>query len=327
MVSQIPTKFMMRSRIAGVGMAVPSQVVYNRTFLPGTRFDKVEEIFQRCGVQRRQNLGPGETTGGIATEAAERALTMAGMSAGDLDLIICACTLPEDLGFGVSSTVQINIGARQAAVFDIRAACTGFVKGLEIAVNLIKTGAYSNTLLIGVETPSRMYGEAPEVAMLFGDGAGAAILTRSEEPQPWVFVMNDDGFYSDLISRPFSGDTGVVFRGYKVFEVAVKAMTQDTKLVLEKANITLNDIKWVCMHQANSRIIQAIAKGLGLTNRIGRLSRKVPVNIRRYGNTSAASIPILLAEMAESGRLERGDILLLTAAGAGLTSGAAILQW
>jgi 3-oxoacyl-[acyl-carrier-protein] synthase-3 len=314
-------------KIIGVGMGVPSIVVYNRYFLPGTRFTRVAEIFERCGVQRRLKLGPGETAGSIATEAAERALTMAGMPAGNLNLIICATTLPENLGYGLSSTVQRNLGARQSATFDLRAACTGFVKALEVAVSLIETGAYSNVLLIGVETPSLMYDDAPEVAMLFGDGAGAVVLTRSEKLQPWVFTMDDDGTQSNLISRPLFGDTRVVFNGLRVFEVAVRTMTHNSQIVLAKAEIGLKDIQRFCPHQANIRIIRAVAKALGLADRIGRLNRKVIVNINSYGNTSSASIPIALTGAVERGRLNKGDLILLTAAGAGVTSGAAILEW
>lgn len=327
MVSQIPAEFMKRARVVGVGMGVPSITVYNSRFLPGTRFKRVAEIYERCGVQRRFNLAPGETTGGIATDAAERALAMAGMSAGDLSLIICANTLPDDLGYGVSSIIQRNLEARQAAVFDLRAACTGFIKALEVAVNLIETNAYTSVLLIGAETLSRIYDEEPEVAMLFGDGAGAVVLTRSENLRPWIFTMDDDGTYSNLMSRPFAGDTSVVFKGPEVFGVAVRTMIRNSQLVLTKANISLEDIQGIYAHQANIRIIRAVAKGLGLIGMTGRLDRRVFVNIRQYGNTSAASIPIALTEAVEKGRLKMGDLILLTAFGAGMTSGAVILEW
>lgn len=315
-------------RIAGVGMSVPSEIWHNHRFLAGTRWNRVADIFARCGIQCRHVLGDEETTASIATEAADQALSTAGMSAADIDLIITANTLPDDLAYGISSIVQNELNAREASVIDVRAACTSFVKGLEIAVSFIETGAYSNILLIGAETPSRVYKEKPEVAILFGDGAGAVVLTRSERFKPWVFKMGDDGSLWHLIQRRFSGkDTAVHFDGRIVFYHAVKAMVQNAKDVIEKANISLQDIDYILFHQANMRIIKAAAAQLGLLDRLGRLRRKVPTNILRYGNTSSASIPILLAELLKKGRLTEGDLLLLDAVGAGLTSGAVITEW
>jgi len=315
-------------RIAGVGMGVPSEIWHNHRFLAGTRFSRVADIFARCGIQCRHVLGPGETTASIATEAADQALMMSGISAADIDLIITANTLPDDLAYGISSIVQNELSARRAAVLDVRAACASFVKGLEIAVSFVETGAYSNILLIGAETPSRVYKEKPEVAILFGDGAGAVVLTRSEILKPWVFKMGDDGSLWYLIQRRFSGeDTAVYFEGPKVFYHAVRALVQNAKDVMEKAQVSLRDIDRIIMHQANIRIIRAVADQLGLVDRLGRLSRKVPTNILRYGNTSSASIPILITELVKKGRLKKGDLTLLDAIGAGLTSGAVILEW
>ena len=314
--------------IAGVGMSVPSQIWHNNRFLAGTRWNRVVDIFARCGVQCRHVLGDEETTASLATEAADQALAMAGMAAANIDLIITANTLPDDLAYGISSIVQNELNARKAAVLDVRAACTSFVKGLEIAVSFIKTDAYSNILLIGAETPSRVYKEKPEVAILFGDGAGAVVLTRSEILKPWVFKMGDDGSLWHLIQRRFSGkDTAVHFDGRIVFYHAVKAIVQNAKDVMEKAQVSLQDIDRIIMHQANIRIIKAAAAQLGLVDKLGRLNRKVPTNILRYGNTSSASIPILITELVKKGSLKKGDLILLDAIGAGLTSGAVILEW
>ena len=312
---------------AGVGMSVPSQIVTNKDFLPGTNWNRVAEIFARCGVECRHILSGEESTGSIATEAADQALTMAGMSATDIDFIMTANTLPDDFAYGISSIVQNELGARNAAVIDVRAACTGFVKALEIAVSLIQTETYRNILVVAAETPSRLYDEDPTNAILFGDGAGAVVLTPSTTLNPWVFHMSDDGSLWDLMTRRVFGDTAVHFHGRRVFPHAVRRMVQNAVDVMEKACVSSQDIDRFLLHQANIRIIKAAANMLGLVDRIGRLSRKVPVNILKYGNTSAASIPILMTELVKKGRLQKGHLMLLDAFGAGLTSGALITEW
>ncbi len=325
--AKIPEMFLKPVDIIGWGMSVPKAVRDNKYFLPFTPYKSVAELFRRCGVRERRVLGSEEWTGDIASEAAERALEKAGMSVQSVDHIICANTLPDDLAYGISSIVQKNLGAKQAAVMDVRAACTGFIKALEVATCLIDSGNYSNILVIGVETPSRMYNEQPHVAMLFGDGAGGVVLTRSEKRKPWVFTMGDDGNLWNLMGRPFAGDQTVVFQGPRVFREAVETMARTTSEVMEKARVSLKDIKLFVPHQANIRIIKSVAQRLNLTDRLGRLKRRVFVNIERYGNTSEASIPIALAEAANMGRLKKGALVALTAFGAGMTSGAAILEW
>jgi 3-oxoacyl-[acyl-carrier-protein] synthase-3 len=325
--AKVPDVFLKPVDIIGWGMSVPKTVRDNKYFLPFTPYKSVAEVFRRCGVRERRVLGSEEWTADLATEAAERALDRAGMSAQTVDHIICANTLPDDLAYPISSIVQKNLGATQAAVMDVRAACTGFIKGLEVATCLIDSGNYSNILVIGVETPSRLYEEAPHVAMLFGDCAGGVVLTRSERRKHWVFSMGDDGNLWDLRRRPFSGDKTVVFQGPRVFKEAVETMVRTTSEVMEKARVSLKDIKLFVPHQANTRIIKSVAQRLNLTDRLGRLKRRVFVNIEKYGNTSAASIPIALTEAAEKGRLKKGALIALAAFGAGMTSGAAIIEW
>ncbi len=328
MTIRIPDRYMKPVRIAGVGMGVPNEIRYNRSFLRGTSWSRVADIFARCGIECRHVLSGEETTATIATEAADQALNMAGMSAMDVDLILTANTLPDDYAYGISSIVQNELGARKAAVIDVRAACTGFVKGLEVATSFIETNTYSNILVIGAETPSRIYQEKPDVAILFGDGAGAMVLTPSTILKPWVFHMSDDGSLWHLMQRRVTGpDTNVHFDGRMVFYHAVKTMVQDAKDVMEKAHVSLQDIDKILLHQANIRIIKAAAASLGLVDRLGRLNRKVPTNILRYGNTSSASIPILITELVRKGRLKEGFLILLIAFGAGLTSGALITEW
>ena len=325
--AKIPDVFLKPVDIIGWGMSVPTTVRDNKYFLPLTPYKTVAEVFRRCGVRQRRVLDSEELTADLATEAAERTLDKAGISAQNVEHIICANTLPDDLAYPISSIVQKNLGAKQAAVMDVRAACTGFIKGLEVATCLIDSGGYSNVLVIGAETPSRMYEEAPRVAMLFGDGAGAVMLTRSEKRKPWVFKMGDDGNLWDMMRRPFSGDTTLVFQGPRVFKEAVETMVRTTSEVMEKARVSLKDIKLFVPHQANSRIIKSVAQRLNMTDKLGRLKRRVFVNIEKYGNTSTASIPIALTEAAEKGRLKKGALIALAAFGAGMTSGAAIIEW
>jgi 3-oxoacyl-[acyl-carrier-protein] synthase-3 len=256
------------------------------------------------------------------------------MSPRNIDYILCAITYPENFAFPLASTVQANLGAENATVLDIKAACSGFLRGLELAANLIETGAYRNILLIGAETPSRLYDEVTgrEIAMLFGDGAGAKVITRTENPQPWVFVNHDDGTKAGLISRPVDGDKTPIFRGLEVFQAAVTQMVSNSNLVLAKAGLSMKDIDFVFPHMANDRIIKAVAARLGLAYLIGgkflRLNPKVISNIRDWGNTSAASVPILMAEAFEKKKFVPGSgrLALITVFGAGITSGAGIIQ-
>jgi len=308
-------------------MYVPQRLRTNKDFLRGSRYGSVAEIFRRCGIRERRVADPEELSADMATEAGAKALQRAGVAPQEVHHIICANNLPDDVAFPVASMVQKNLGAKKAAVMDVKAACTGFLKGLEVGACLIDGGNYNNVLLIGVEMPSRLMDEvAPDVAMLFGDGAGAVMLARSERRKPWVFSMGDDGDLWDLITRPFFEKT-YVFQGPRVFKEAVQTMVKCTAEALAKARVSLKDVKLFVPHQANSRIIKAVAQHLNLTDRLGRLKRRVFTNIEKYGNTSGASIPIALCEAAETGRLKKGSLVALTAFGAGMTSGAAIIEW
>jgi 3-oxoacyl-[acyl-carrier-protein] synthase-3 len=322
---EIPGAYYKPATITGWGMAVPPTVRYNRFFLRFTPYTRVSEILARCGVQQRRVLSEGETTEDLATLAAERALETAGVPVSDVDCIIGANTIPPNMAFPVAASVQEKLGAQQAAVFDVRAACPGFIKALEVATCLVDSGGYSNILVIGVETPSNKYEVAPRIAMLFGDGAGAVLVSRSQRPKPWVFTWQDDGRLGDILSWPDGEEP--IFKGPRVFVAAADAMTQTTLAVLVKAGLTLEDISLLVPHQANSRIIKKMAEELGLINRIGRLKRKVYMNIRLYGNTSEASIPIALVEAVQQHRLKPGKLVAVTAAGAGLTAGAGVLEW
>lgn len=325
---QIPEAFLKPVEIIGWGMHVPERVRSNRELAPKTKYRTVGEVLRRCGVQERRIADREELCADLATEAGAKALRMAGLAPDEVSYIVVATTIPDDLLFGAASLVQRNLGARRAAVIDVRAACAGFVKALEVATCLIDSGRYPNVLLIGAEVLSRLFdAEDPDDSIIFGDGAGAVVLARSQRRKPWVFASDDHGELSDLITRPTESERSLVFQGGRVFKEAVRVMVACTTEVLDKARLSAKDVKLFVPHQANLRIIHAVAKHLNLTDRLGRLSRRVFVNIQRYGNTSTASIPIALCEAAAAGRLRRGSLVAMAAFGAGLTAAAAIIEW
>ena len=189
----IPEAFLKPAEISGWGMHVPSHVRTNRDFLPFTPYKRVADIFRRSGIRERRGVDSEEWGADPATEAAAQALDPAGVSPHAVGDIICAVTFTDNLAYPTASIVLQKLGAKRAAVFDLKAACTGFLKGLEVATCLIDSGSYDNILVIGVEPPSRFYSEAPHLAMLFGDGAGAGLVSRSERRKPWGFSMGDGG--------------------------------------------------------------------------------------------------------------------------------------
>jgi len=307
-------------------MCVPKRIRTNRELLRLTKYANVRELLRVCGIRQRRIISD-EKTSDLAVAAARQALERAGLPPADVEYIVVMTTLPEDLALATSNLVQKKLGAVRAAAFDLRAACAGPTYGLEVGVALIDCWGYNNVLLVGVEAPSLLIDAAdPDTSILFGDGAGALLLARSSSRKVWVFANRSQGELSHLISRPFMAER-LVFQGDRVFYHAVRAMVDRMNEALAKARLSLKEVNLVVPHQANLRIIKAVARRLSLTDKVGRLSRKVFVNIQRYGNTSAASIPIALFEAAEKGRLKKGALVALTAFGAGLSSGAAIFEW
>jgi len=324
-----------RSMIIGTGVGIPKKVLTNKDF------EKIvdtsdEWIRTRTGMQVRHVVEDGELTSDIASVAAENALADAGLVPEDLDVIIVA-SITGDVGFpSTACYVQKKIGAVNAYAFDIAAACSGFIYGLEMADTLITAGKAKNILVIGAETLSRITDYTDRATcVLFGDGAGAAVLQPSDgERGILATYLKSDGRLDQLLHMPGMGTKNppsyetvdqrlhyIKMEGREVFKHAVTAMGEAAVKILDLADIKSEDIDLLIPHQANLRIIDATAK------RIKVPSEKVYVNIEKYGNTSAASIPIALDEARKNGRLQDGDLAVMVAFGAGFTWGSAAIKF
>jgi len=323
------------AHIVGWGKYVPRRVVTNEDL--SRMVDTSDEwIRTRTGVRERHLADEGETTATMALEAARRALEVARISPAQLDLIIVATVTPDHLFPATACLVQDALGATHAAAFDLSAGCSGFVYGLAVAAHLLETGAYRTALVVGAETLSRITDWSDRATcVLFGDGAGAVVLRAGEnEGGVLATVLGADGSGGDLLMLPAGGSRwpashrtvaeGMHYlrmQGREVFRFAVRKMPAATREVLEKAHLSLDDVSLLIPHQANRRIIDAAARALGIPE------EAVYVDLDRYGNTSAASIPIALCEAAEEGRIQPGDLVVCVGFGAGLTWGAAAVRW
>ncbi len=323
------------AHIVGWGMYVPE---YRRTNEEIARMvDTTDEwIMTRTGIRERRIAAEGESTATMAIRASEAALEVASIAPEELDLIIVASATPEYLFPATACLVQDDLGADRAGAFDLSAACSGFIYGLSMASQAIQTGAIDKALVIGSETLSRFVDwEDRKTCILFGDGAGAVVLAgRNERGGVLSCTMRSDGSGGDLLSVPAGGarypasvetladnQHTIKMNGREVFRFATRVMADASRVVTEKAGLTLDDVALVVPHQANSRIIQTAARRLKLPD------EKVYVNLDRYGNTSSASIPIALCEALAEGRIQPGDNLILVGFGAGLTWAAAAVQW
>ncbi|MDI6638518.1 MAG: beta-ketoacyl-ACP synthase III [Bacillota bacterium] len=320
--------------IAGTGAAVPEGILNN--FDLEKMVDTSNEwIVERTGIRERRIARDGEVTSDLAARAARLALDDAAVSAEDVDLVIVATVTPDMPFPSCACVVQGKIGASKAAAFDIGAGCTGFVYALSLAHSLVAAGRYSNVLVIGAETLSRIVNwRDRNTCVLFGDGAGAALVRPLEHGDGVIAcILGADGTRGDLLTLPGGGsahpashdtvDQGLHYihmQGNQVYRFAVRTMVDATREVLDKAGLAEDDIDLVIPHQANQRLLDLAAERLGAPE-------KVYSNVARFGNTSAASIPIALDEASRAGRLKADDRVLLVAFGAGLTWGAAILRW
>jgi 3-oxoacyl-[acyl-carrier-protein] synthase-3 len=324
-----------RIHVTGWGKFVPPRVLTNDDL--AEMVDTSDEwIRTRTGIGERRIASDGETTSSMALHAARQALDVAGLKPSQLDLVIVATVTPDYVFPSTACLVQDALGAAHAAAFDLSAGCTGFVYGLSVAADLISAGTYENALVIGAETLSRIVDWSDrETCVLFGDGAGAVILQANGADGGLLStVLGSDGSGGKLLYVPAGGSREpashrtvgerlhyVKMRGREVFRFAVRTMPAATRQVLGQANLTLSDLKLVIPHQANQRIIEASARSLKLP------PETVFSNLERYGNTSAASIPIALCEAAEEGLIEQDDLVVCVGFGAGLTWGAAALRW
>jgi len=322
--------------IRGTGYALPSQIVTNEDL--SKRVDTSDEwIRTRTGIEERRIAPPGMNNSDLAIEASRKALDAAGITAEDLDMIIVATITPDMVFPATACLVQHALGAKHAATFDLEAACSGFIYGLSVARQYIATGEYKNVLVVASEVLSRITDWTDRsTCVLFGDGAGAAILSAAEEGESdfLSFFLGGDGKYSEILNMPAGGtrkpashetvdaqEHSMKMNGPEVFKAAVMKMNHSMRAVLKKAGYESQAIDLVIPHQANLRIIESLRKYLDLSE------DKVYVNLQKYGNTSAASIAIALAEVIESGRLKRGQLVGLCAFGGGLTWAACILRY
>lgn len=304
----------MTTRLVGWGAALPDKVLTNAD-LEAMLDTSDEWIVERTGIRERRIGG---TTAALATEAARKALDRAGVDPADLDLVlVCTCT-PDEALPSVATAVQHALGAGGGAL-DVNAACSGFVYGLVMADGLLRSGS-RRVLLVGAETLSRIVDwDDRSTAILFGDGAGAAVLEAGEGPGALLsWDLGSDGALRHLLRADVGGT--IEMDGPEVFRRAVRIMVESSRRALERAGLTTDEVQLFVPHQANARIIEYAAKQMALP------PEKVVMNVERYGNTSAASIPIALSEALEAGRAKPGDTLALVGFGAGLTWAASVFQ-
>jgi len=321
--------------IIGTGKYVPERVLTNAD-LEKMVDTNDEWIVSRTGIRERHIATPEQATSDLAYEAAVRALESAGMTADQLELIIVATITPDTSFPSTACILQDKLGAKNAAAFDLSAACSGFVYSMATANGFIQTGMYKNALVIGADTLSRITDYTDRnTCVLFGDGAGAVIIGEVPEGRGFLsFDLGAEGAGGDLLKLAAGGSRlpaseatvqgkqhYIYMNGREVFKFAVRVMGSATEEVLRKAGKTKEDIDLFVPHQANIRIIQSAMQRLDLPE------EKCVINVDKYANTSAASIPLALVEAAEEGRIKEGDTVLLVGFGGGLTWGASVLVW
>ena len=316
-----------RSIIAGVGSALPRRQVTNAE-LSQTVDTTDEWIVERTGIRNRYIASDGETTGSLATEAARRALEHAGLQPSEIDLIVLATATPDQTFPSTATKVQAALGINDCIAFDVHAVCTGFLYALTVADSMLRSGSAGKALVIGAETFSRILDwEDRATCVLFGDGAGALVLSGEEGDSGILSTkLHADGRHNDLLfvdgGPSTTGTVGKLrMKGREVFRHAVVNLAQVMGEVLDGAGLSPDDVDWVVPHQANAQILEATAKKLGLP------PEKVVVTVDRHANTSAASVPLAFDTAVKDGRIKRGDIVVLEAMGGGFTWGAAALRY
>jgi len=326
---------MIHARITGTGSYAPKKIITNQD-LEKLVDTSDEWITERTGIKERRIAEHGQGTSDLAYEAAKKALKAAGLHAEDLDLIIVATMTPDKILPSMACMVQEKLGAKKAAAFDIYAACSGFIYGMSLANAFIKSETYKNILLIGAEILSRFTDwEDRTTCILFGDGAGAAVLQRHAGKRGILSThLHSDGSLGDLIhvpgggaQHPASHDTirkrmhFIKMKGNETFKAAVRSLEGVVQEALDHNRIKAEDINFLVPHQANLRIIQAMAQRLNMP------MDKVVLTLPKYGNTSAASIPMALDEAVRDGRIKENHLLLFEAFGGGLTWASALVRW
>src|SRR5579885_2429298 len=322
----------LRSQVVGCGAYLPAQRVTNHDL--AARLDTSDEwIRPRTGIGERRHAAPGELTSDLAVHAAERALADAGMTGNDLDLIVLATATPDNTFPATATKVQTRLGMTRGAAFDVQAVCSGFIYALATADNFLRSGQARTALVIGAETFSRILDwQDRSTCVLFGDGAGALVLQGApSEKGPRArgvlsTHLHSDGAHYDILyvdgGPSTTGTSGFLrMEGREVFRHAVHRLAEVVDEALAANGLTGSEIDWLVPHQANRRIIDSMAKKLAMT------PDKVVVTIDRHANTSAASVPLALAEAVADGRIRQGQLVLLEAMGGGLTWGASLVRW
>lgn len=321
----------MNAHIIGTGSFLPEKVVTN--FDLAERMETNDEwIVSRTGIRQR-HIAVEESTAGMAAEAARRALSSAGMTAGELEMILLATVSPDHIVPSAACEVQAMLGAVNAVAIELNAACSGFVFALNTAQAYIRAGIYSRILVIGVETLSKLVDWTDRsTCILFGDGAGAAVVTASENRGIQDFIQFSDGAKGEallcdakplrnLFAHQEPAQEFVKMDGQEVFKFAVRRVSESIDQLLERNGLTAGDIGCYVLHQANARIIASVIKHLKAD------ADKFPMNVERCGNTSGASVPLLLDELSRSGRLREGDRVIMSGFGGGLTWGSIYMIW
>ena len=326
---------MIHARITGTGSFAPKKIITNQDL------EKLVDtndawITERTGIKERRIAEKGQTTSDLAYEAGKKALKAAGIGALDLDLILVATMTPDTILPSMGCVLQEKLGAKKAAAFDIAAACSGFIYGMSIADAFIKSGAYKNILLVGAEILSRFTDwEDRTTCILFGDGAGAVVIQRHAGKRGILSThLHSDGSLGDLLHVPAGGASHppshetirkrmhfIRMKGNETFKAAVRALEGVAQEALEHNKVKPEDIDFLIPHQANLRIIQAMAQRLNMP------MEKVVLTLPKYGNTSAASIPMALDEAVRDGRIRENHLLLFEAFGGGLTWASALVRW
>lgn len=325
----------MRARILGTGHSYPEGILTNAEL--EKMVDTSDEwITSRTGIKQRRKAAPGEYTSQFAVRAARQAIDRAGLHAEDIDFILCATVTPDQILPSTACIIQAELGANKASAMDLVAACSGFLYGLTVADSMIRTGQSKYALVIGAEILTQYVDYTDrQTCVLFGDGAGAAVLGAAEGDRGILAArIRSDGRYLEQLFSPgggtrrppsaetlAAGDHFFKMKGNELFKVAVRSMTDISREVLDEAGLNSEDVKLFIPHQANQRITDAVANKLTVD------SDRVYSNIAMHGNTSSASIPIGLDECVEAGRINEGDLILLTSFGGGVTWGGVLIRW
>ena len=319
----------MFARIVGTGSCLPGNPVSNSDLAARGIETSDEWIVTRTGIRTRHLAEPGVTSSELGLIAAQRALEMAGLQAGDIDLIIVATSTPDFIFPSTACLIQGKLGNKGAAAFDVQAVCSGFAYALGVAEKFIRSGSHRRALVIGAEVFSRILDWNDRgTCVLFGDGAGAVVLEASENPGILATAMHADGSQFGILNVPGQvaggqvvGDPFLRMDGQAVFKFAVRVLAEIAEEVCAAAGVATGEVDWLIPHQANIRIIEATGKKLGIAR------ERVIVSVDRHGNTSAASVPLALDEAVRDGRVQRGQKVLLEGIGGGFAWGAALLEF